>query len=55
MKRGCCARNARSNAGSFEKSGGFGNTPWVNENASTGTAIVMSKTNSTAKAAATAG
>ena len=28
MKRGCEARKARSKAGSFEKSGGFGNAPW---------------------------
>ena len=43
MKRGCEAKNARSNAGSFEKSGGFGNAPWVNANARIGTAIVRSK------------
>ena len=55
MKRGCEAKNARSKAGSFEKSGGFGKTPWVNANASTGIAIVRSKMNSTENAAATAG
>ena len=38
MKRGCWAKSARSNAGSFEKSGGFGKTPWLNAKASTGTA-----------------
>ena len=30
MKRGLEAKNARSNAGSDEKSGGFGKTPWLN-------------------------
>ena len=55
MKRGCEAKNARSNAGSLEKSGGFGNTPWVNAKASTGIAIQRSKMSSTENAAATAG
>ena len=54
-KRGCEAKKARSKAGSLEKSGGFGNTPWVNAKASTGIAIVRSKTNSIENAAATAG
>ena len=54
-KRGCEAKNARSKAGSFEKSGGFGKTPWVNANASTGIAIERSKRSSTENAAATAG
>ena len=47
VKRGCEAKNARSKAGSLEKSGGLGNTPWVNAKASTGTAIERSKMNST--------
>jgi hypothetical protein len=55
VKRGCEARNARSNAGRLEKSGGLGNTPCVNAKVSTGIAIVRSNTNSTANAAATAG
>ena len=55
VKRGCEAKNARSKAGSDEKSGGFGKTPWLNAYASTGTAIVRSKMNSTLNAAATAG
>ena len=55
VKRGCEAKNARSKAGSLEKSGGLGKTPWVNANASTGMAIERSKMNSTENAAATAG
>ena len=55
MKRGLEAKNARSNAGSDEKSGGFGKTPWLNAYASTGTAIVRSKMNSMLNAAAIAG
>ena len=38
MKRGCDAKNDRSNASSLEKSGGFGNTPWVNAKVRTGIA-----------------
>ena len=49
------AKYDRSNASSCEKSGGLGNTPWVNANSSTGTAIVRSKMPSTANAAAMAG
>ena len=55
VKRGCEAKNARSNAGSWEKSGGFGNTPWLNAKARIGTAMQRSKISSTAKAEATAG
>ena len=55
VKRGCWARNARSKAGRLEKSGGLGNTPWLNANPSTGTAIVRSKMNSSENAAAIAG
>src|SRR3954447_10577317 len=55
VKRGLEAKNARSKAGSFEKSGGLGKTPCENAKASTGTAIVRSKMNSTEKAAAIAG
>ena len=55
MKRGCDAKNARSNAGSLEKSGGFGNAPWVNANSRIGIAIVRSKIGSTANDDATAG
>ena len=49
MKRGCEAKNARSKAGSLEKSGGFGNTPWVNAKARIGIAMQRSKISSTAK------
>ena len=49
------AKNARSKAGSELKSGGLGNTPWLNAYASTGMAIVRSKMNSTANAAPIAG
>ena len=55
MKRGCEAKNARSNAGSLEKSGGLGNAPWVNANSRIGIAIVRSKIDSTANDDATAG
>ena len=55
VKRGCEAKNARSNAGSFEKSGGFGNAPWVNAKSRIGTAMQASKISSTTKPAATAG
>ncbi len=55
MKRGCSARNARSNAGRSEKSGGFGNTPCVNANVRMSVPIITSKTTSTANEAATAG
>ena len=54
-KRGCDAKNARSKAGSLEKSGGFGNAPWLNANAITGIAMQRSYTSSTAKLDATAG
>ena len=50
MNCGCAAKNARSKAGSPEKSGGLGNAPWVNAKASTGIAIVRSKMSSTANA-----
>ncbi len=55
MKRGLPAKNARSNAGSLEKSGGLGNTPCENAKASTNTAMTASKTISTAKLEPTAG
>ena len=55
VKRGCEAKNARSKAGSFEKSGGFGNAPWVNAKSRIGTAMQASKMISTTKLAATAG
>ena len=52
---GCDAKSCRSNAGIFEKSGGFGNAPCVNANASIIEPITMSKIASTANVAATAG
>ncbi len=55
MKRGWLAKKLRSNALSFEKSGGLGNTPWVNANVRMNTPIVRSKTPSTKNAAPTAG
>ena len=51
---GCDAKYERSNAFSFEKSGGFGKTPCVNANVSTTTAIERSKPVSTTNAAAIA-
>ena len=53
--RGCDAKNCRSNAGIFEKSGGLGNTPCVNANVRMKTPITRSKTASTKNAAPTAG
>ena len=44
-----------SNELSFEKSGGLGNTPWVNAKISTSTPTQMSKIDSTKNAAATVG
>ncbi len=44
-----------SNELSFEKSGGFGNTPWVKAKISTTMPTVASKIDSTKKAAATVG
>ena len=55
MSSGCCAKYERSNAFSFAKSGGFGNTPWVNANSSISEPITTSKISSTTKVAATAG
>ena len=55
MNCGLPAKNARSNAGSLEKSGGFGNTPWVNAKARIGIAMQRSNSSSTENAAATAG
>ena len=55
MKRGFEAKNARSPAGSFEKSGGLGNAPWLKANARIGTAMQRSKIASTKKLAPTAG
>ena len=55
VKRGCDAKNARSNAGSFEKSGGFGKTPCVNANASTSRFTPQSNTSPVQIAAMIAG
>ena len=55
MKRGCEAKNARSKAGSFEKSGGFGNAPCVKAKSRIGIAIERSKICSTTNDEATAG
>jgi hypothetical protein len=54
-KRGCDAKNCRSNAGIFEKSGGLGNTPCVKAKARMKIAMKRSNTASTKNAAATAG
>ena len=55
MSSGCCAKYDRSNAFSFAKSGGFGNTPWVKANSSISEPITTSKSSSTTNVAATAG
>ena len=55
VKRGWAARYERSNALSLEKSGGLGNTPWLNANARIGTATTRSKMLSTRRLEATAG
>ena len=55
MNRVCEAKYERSNAPSLEKSGGLGNTPWVKAKVRMNTAMVASKTTSTAKLEATAG
>src|SRR4051812_7671085 len=55
VKRGCEAKNARSKAGSLEKSGGLGNAPCVNAKARMGIAMHRSKISSTTKLEATAG
>src|SRR5919206_998823 len=55
VKRMCEAKNARSKAGSFEKSGGFGKAPCEKAKARIGTAMQMSKMNSTKKLEAMAG
>ena len=55
MKRGLEAKKARSPAGSLEKSGGFGNAPWVKAKAMIGIAMQRSKIASTKKLAPTAG
>ena len=55
MNCGWPAKNARSKAGSFEKSGGLGKAPCVNAKARIGIAMQRSKISSTVKAAATAG
>ena len=55
MNCGFEAKNARSKAGRSEKSGGFGNAPCVNAKASTGIAMLRSKSISTKKLDATAG
>ena len=55
-KRGCEAKNARSNAGSCEKSGGFGNAPWrERERSRIGIASERSKICSTKNDEPTAG
>ena len=55
VNSGCCAKKERSKASRLAKSGGLGKTPCVKAKASTGIAIVRSKTISTAKLEATAG
>ena len=55
MNAGCEAKNARSKAGSFEKSGGLGNAPWVNAKVRIGIAMQRSKIASTKKLEPTAG
>ena len=55
MNCGCEAKNAMSKAGSFEKSGGFGNAPWVNAKVRIGIAMQRSKIASTKKLEPTAG
>ena len=54
MKRGCPAKNDRSNAPRFAKSGGLGKTPCVKAKVRMKTPIVASKMISTKVAAATA-
>ena len=54
-KRGCDAKNERSNALELGKSGGLGNTPCVKAKMRMKTPIVASNTASTKNAAATAG
>ena len=54
-KRGCDAKNDRSNALSWAKSGGLGKTPCVKAKVRMKTPIVASKTASTKSVAATAG
>ena len=54
-KRGWLAKNDRSKALSFEKSGGLGNTPCVNAKISTRMPTDESKIASTARPAPTAG
>ena len=55
MKRGLEAKNARSKAGILQKSGGFGNAPWVNAKVRIGIAMQRSKIASTKKLEPTAG
>ena len=55
MKRGWPAKNDRSNASSFAKSGGLGNTPWVKAKVRMKTPIVASKTDLDEERAPTAG
>ena len=55
MKRTCAAKKLMSNAGSFEKSGGLGNTPWVNEKTITSSPMSQSKITPVESAAATVG
>ena len=55
MNFGWLARNDRSKASSFAKSGGLGKTPWLKANVRTKTAMTASKTASTQIAAPTAG
>ena len=43
MNRMCEAKKLMSKAGSLEKSGGLGNTPWVNAKHITSTPINQSK------------
>ena len=55
MKRMFEAKKLMSNAGSFEKSGGLGNTPWVNAKHITSRPIAQSKITPVDSAAATVG
>ena len=49
------AKKLMSNAGSFEKSGGLGNTPWVNAKHITSSPMNQSKITPVASPAATVG
>ena len=55
MKRMCEAKKLMSKAGSLEKSGGLGNTPWVKAKHMTSTPMNQSNTTPVDSAAATVG